>query len=85
MSGELSVAAVSNTREESSSGHSRLDNDITRGTGIRMEVDIFLIAYPFCIKFRKGKTISEPTVMSYSTFVLPDCSIGTPLNLRKSR
>ena len=75
------VAAVSNTREESSSAvasHGRLDNEITRGTGIRMEVDIFLIAYPFCTKFRKGKKISEPTVMSYSTFVLPDCSIGTP-------
>ena len=72
------VAAVSNTREESSSGHGRLNNDITRGTGIRMEVDIFLIAYPFCTIFRKGEKISESTVMSYSTFVLPDCSIGTP-------
>ena len=49
------VAAVSDTRVESTGGQSDLDNDIDRGPGIKVDADIFLIAYPFCTIPRKVK------------------------------
>ena len=39
----------------------------------------FLDRIPILYHPSKSKKISEPSVMSYSTFVFADCSIGTPL------
>ena len=51
------VSAVSNASVESPVDKSKLDNDITRGPVVMMDVDIFLIACPFCTNRQKEKII----------------------------
>ena len=51
------VSAVSNVSVESPEDEAKLDNDIARGPVVMMDVDIFLIACPFCTNCQKEKII----------------------------